>query len=371
MKKILALIAALLVTSTAFAEFPGIRNEAGTTHTGTEGGFGPLAMDRANRLISGSASGSGDFASAMSITPIFIVSDAAEAASTTTVVVASAHVARVGDYIEFTSGTAANIGVWRRVASVATNSITLAAALPATAANTDGFYIYRPQVNASVYQEDAATAAGTMLQMIGGINARSFTAFNSTSGDATPMSVGDKGVVAAMIMYDSSLAGGSSPVVPEDVALGASQALVVTGTQMQDPLTVDAATGDASYNKVDLAGRTVVTLAPASERWSACSASNTGTSDTAIKALVASNKICVTSLSCFNTATVASSFEIKSSGTAIYAGGISNSTLAGVAYWEHSFPTPICTAVGEALNFDMATNATATTCCGAGFITTN
>lgn len=125
---------------------------------------------------------------------------------------------------------------------------------------------------------------------------------------------------------------------------------------------------------VDQYGRTLIGNvhgAEVEEFWSACSASNTGTSDTAIKAAVAANRIYVTSISCFNTATVASSFEIKDGATVIYAGGISNSTLAGVAYWEHTFGVPLRGTVNTALNFDMATTATATTCCAAGFISVN
>lgn len=217
--------------------------------------------------------------------------------------------------------------------------------------------------------EDSNVPDLQTLVMMGGVNNRSFAAYNSTNADATPFMVGDKGVQGSMLMYDSSLAGGSSPVVPEDTGMSTGQALVVSGTLMQDPLTIDAASNDAGYNKTDLAGRTIVTTAPSSERWRGCSSAATGTSNTAIKALVASNKICATSLSCYNTASVASAISFKSNTTQIYAGGISNSTLTGVAYWEHTLPTPVCTAVGEALNFAMLTTATNTVCCGAGFIT--
>lgn len=324
-----------------------------------------------------------------------VTTDSAETGSTTTVINATTHVAKVGDVIHLVTGNADF--AWASVEEVAANTITLSQALPVAPANGDTFWILRPRPlhttdgtngvvglevaisrlsqnndnNFILKAEDGGHTSGDALVAIGGVNLRNFAAFNSTSLDYTPIGVGDKGVVAGMIMYDSSMGGGSSAVVLEDSAISTLQASVLVGTQLQDPLTIDSASGDLGYRKADLAGRTIVTMAPASERWSACSASSTDTSNEEIKALVASNKICATSLSCFNTAAVASSFTIKSNDTVIYAGGISNSTLTGVAYWEHSLPVPICTAVGEALNFDMATTATATTCCGAGFITVN
>jgi hypothetical protein len=367
MKKIL-IIAAVLFAATAHADNVGIRNEDGTTHTGTEGGLGPIAMDRTNKIILASSAGSGDFSAQMSVVPLFVVADAAEALSTTTVIVATSHVARVNDYVEMTAGTAANIGVWRRVSAVATNSITVSAAFPATVAATDAFNIHRPRLNTSIYAEDTAHVSGNLGQLILGV-VNTNAAGLAAEGDLTGIAVGLNGAVFVDIKRAQQVSDAGSLLKAEDLAAGTGDSGVSVFSKMQSALSIDAATGDYATPKVDLAGRTIIANAPSGERWSACSASNTGTSEVAIKALVASNRICATSLSCFNTATVASAFEIKSNTTAIYAGGISNSTLAGVAYWETSLPTPVCTAVGEALNFDMATTATATTCCGAGFIT--
>lgn len=68
----------------------------------------------------------------------------------------------------------------------------------------------------AVRAEDSAFGDTGAVVMAGGVNNRSFGAYNSTNGDVTPFSVGDKGVLASMLMYDSSLAGGSSPMVLED-----------------------------------------------------------------------------------------------------------------------------------------------------------
>ena len=101
--------------------------------------------------------------------------DAAEAGSTTTNIVATAHVARLGDILRFTSGTAS--GYEARVTTVATNSITLGQILPSAPAAADTFEILRhrhPALDASgnlkvniaagsssgtEYTEDAAAAA--------------------------------------------------------------------------------------------------------------------------------------------------------------------------------------------------------------------
>lgn len=75
----------------------------------------------------------------------FVVSDAVEAASTTTVINATAHVGRVGDAVSFRTGTAGNIGTWSTVIATTANSLTLSNALPATPAAADNFFILRPQ----------------------------------------------------------------------------------------------------------------------------------------------------------------------------------------------------------------------------------
>jgi len=96
-----------------------------------------------------------------------------------------------------------------------------------------------------IIPEDQGFPAAGPLMMSGGVNNRSFAAFNSTNGDATPFMTGDKGVMGAMLMYDSSLAGASSPVVPEDTAVGASQANILIAGQAQTTLTADTTTGNA------------------------------------------------------------------------------------------------------------------------------
>lgn len=156
----------------------------------------------------------------------------------------------------------------------------------------------------------------------------------------------------------------------EDAVAGSGDTGVAVWQKLQAAISADAADADYGTLKGDTGGRSITTLAPAGESWQSCSASNTGTTDVAIKSAVASNRIYVTSISCFNTATVASSFQIRDGSTAMYVGGIGNSTLNGVASWSVTLPVPLRGSVNTALNFLMATNATATTCCAAGYIST-
>lgn len=72
-----------------------------------------------------------------------IGTDAAEAGSTTTSVVATSHAALVGDVISFTSGALNTLEV--RVKAVATNAITLAETMSAAPAAADTFKILRPK----------------------------------------------------------------------------------------------------------------------------------------------------------------------------------------------------------------------------------
>lgn len=100
-----------------------------------------------------------------------------------------------------------------------------------------------------------------------------------------------------------------------------------------------------------------------------CSTAATTTADTAIKAAVVLNRIYITSISCANTSAVASSIQIKDGSTVIYAGAVGTQAATGGGF-NVSLPTPLRGTVNTALNFNMVTNATSTTCCAAGYIST-
>jgi len=140
MNRVIALILSLLVAVPAFADFPAVRNDsAATTIAPTNGLASLLSVDSKGKLyvisadpygnteaiipVSNSAGLNGPLASVNGY--YNVGTDTIEAASTTTVLVLTAHVARVGDLIYPTAGTAGNIGVQIPVCSVATNSVTL------------------------------------------------------------------------------------------------------------------------------------------------------------------------------------------------------------------------------------------------------
>jgi hypothetical protein len=103
--------------------------------------------------------------------------------------------------------------------------------------------------------EDAAFSNGDPMLMAGAVNNRSYGSYNSTNGDATPISVGDRGVVLTTLMYDSSMGGGSCAIVPEDQAISNGQATVLNGFQRQDTPTVDTDTsGDCALAKSNSVG---------------------------------------------------------------------------------------------------------------------
>ena len=355
-----------LVSGTPFQSVNQACDKYGTCNVAVGGGASGLGMSIIP--VSNSAGLNGPLTSNNGY--FNVGTDTIEALSTTTVLVLTAHVARVGDLIIPTAGTAGNVDVAIPVCSVATNSVTLCYPLPATP-STDAITIRRPNPLYTPKEDSASVSGETGLPLLG-VNNRSFASFNTTQLDYTPFGVNDYGTLRTDInvtsMTGTELA--QSIAKQETVSTAANgDGGVSVLTKAQSALSVDIANGLYGTLKIDLAGRLITAPAPAAERWQSCSASNTGTSDTAIKALVASNKICATSLSCFNTAAVASSIVFKSAATQIYVGGIGNSTLNGVAYWEHTLGVPICTVAGEAFNFAMGTNSTATTCCGAGFIT--
>ncbi len=139
----------------------------------------------------------------------------------------------------------------------------------------------------------------------------------------------------------------------------------------RDPLIAStvSATNDHINPVTDLAGRTIVTYAPYGETWQSCSSAATDTTNTAIKALVASNRIYVTQISCSNTSTVPSQINIKDGTTVIGVGSIGAQSTGGA--WGSIYTVPLRGTVGTALNFNMVTTATSTTCCGVGYISVN
>lgn len=228
-------------------------------------------------------------------------------------------------------------------------------------------------------QADGLLKAEDALAVSGDAGVAAFAVANANlnalagDGDYILPATTTAGVQFVNVVYNGTPSDGNNLLKAEDFALSNGNAAVVHMGQVQDPLTADtSASGDAGFQKLDLTGRTITTpYAPAGESWSACSDAETGTNDNEIKALVASNRIYVTSMSCYNNDTQATEFAIKSNTSVIYGGAIGNTTVDGMGHWEHTFGVPLRTASGAALNYAPLTTGSSLVCCAAGFISVN
>lgn len=271
MKRILkALLISLLIPGIALAEFPGLTNSSQATLYGSQQQSGPLSIDLKGNLyvraidptsgltqsvipVSNATSLSGLGAAPVGYTRVG--SDTAETSSTATVINATAHVARVGDIIQFTAGTAANVSVWSPVIAVGVNTITVSNAFPSAPANGDTFQIGRPLVlGASAGSSNSlpslsinidsntqlATATGILkledtahssgdagVQMLGVQNSGWFTL--NADGDYSPIATGRAGQVYSTIVLDDTLGVSHTPVRAEDAAFSNGDPVVMTG----------------------------------------------------------------------------------------------------------------------------------------------
>lgn len=381
MKSIKLLIAITLCATTALAQEPAFNNEANTAKNTTAGNAGKLASDRFGHQIP----------LVLSSYSTFGLNDTAETGSTTTTINATAHNVKVGNYVLFgpTAGSRAGLGY---VTSVATNSFTITPPLPNAPNNGDFFFIGSPAVagvdtngqsmvniraangTEVARAEDAAHTSGEFGFGVWGVRNDSGTTF-AANGNYSPFSVNSLGSIECSLNSAMQLgaSGGSSPVRAEDVASGDANALMIAGAVREDALTVNTGTsGDFTQLKADAAGRLISTLAPAGETFQSCGTATATTSDVAIKAAVASNRMYVTSITCKNTsATVATSLDFKDGSTVIAVGGISQMATAAPGAFTASFPVPLRGTSNTALNFATNVSVSSVTCCAAGYVSVN
>lgn len=205
------------------------------------------------------------------------------------------------------------------------------------------------------------------------------TVIQSNNLANSKISTDNKGV--AYVQFSTAQSVAVTSVIPgtgatnlgkaEDQAAVSADVGVASLYVARDPLTAStvSATNDYINPVADLAGRAIVTFAPYGETWQSCSSAATGTGDTAIKALVASNRIYTTQISCSNTSAVPSQINIKDGSTIIAVGSIGAQTTGGA--WGSIYTVPLRGTAGTALNFAMVTTSTSTTCCAVGYISVN
>lgn len=417
MKKIaLISLAILLLATEGFCQSPPfLRNDAGASINGADLSVGSASVDgKGNLATVATDPGSGETQSVIPVSNAvnlngvgginagyaFVVSDSVEAASTTTVINATSHVARVGDSLSFRGGTAGNIGVWTTVSAVTANTITLSNALPTTPAAADSFYILRPtpfsvnnnlggggpttnSLNVAIdiagqtaatgilKLEDSAAASGDALVGVAGVRNFNLSTLVGNDLDYSGVGVGTYGNVLISPLIDANASGTAWALRGEDNGANSTDTVTPVGYVARDPIIASvSATNDYINPVTDLGGRTITTLAPAGESWQSCSAAQTGTANEPIKTAVPSNRMYVTSISCTNTSAVASAIEIKDGTTVIYRGGVGTQAATG-GNWQTTFPVPLRGTVNTGLNFAPITTATSTICCASGYISVN
>lgn len=221
-------------------------------------------------------------------------------------------------------------------------------------------------------EDSPAVTADALVGVAGRINTNDSVL--AADGDYTTIALGQFGQTLSTLVYDGNLPAGRSALEKEDLAMttdGLAGARIFA--QTQDPLSVDqGSSGDAAYFKVDRAGRTITTLAPAGESWQSCGTATASTADVAIKASVASNRIYTTAITCKNTsATVASSLDFKDGTTIIAVGGISQMAAGAAGSFSTTFPVPLRGTSATALNFATNISVSSVTCCASGYISVN
>ncbi|MCC7159821.1 MAG: hypothetical protein IT281_09805 [Ignavibacteria bacterium] len=187
--------------------------------------------------------------------------DAAEANSTSSVIVATAHAAKKGDLIRFTSGV--HSGTEVEVLSVLTNSITLAHDLDAAVGTGNTFAILRP-VSMTVASDGtiSVSASPAPIQYMRDGVATTVTEDNVTAANNRPLPVRIEGAdgqvtitagnlnVSLDSATDSVSAVVTSSVLPTGAATSANQATEIASlssidTKLTSPLTVTGPLTDA------------------------------------------------------------------------------------------------------------------------------
>lgn len=343
----------LLLPAHAFAEF-ACENSAQTTQYGTAGQCGPVAMDtKGNQYVTAVGGNAGLIQSlvplssgGMSFNGVgapawgyrYSLTDTAETGSTTTVINATSHAAKVGDLISFYSGVDA--GLTSLVTAIATNTITVAPAFPSAPANGNGFYILR---SAPVAVGDPVNSGGA------GVIAVVDSAFRAQTSYATNL----------LKLEDAGHSSGDAGVQDLGV-LNTTFFFARAGTQ-----------GDYVPFQMDTDGRLAINPfgAQVTDFISGCSSAiTTNTTGTVISA-DADERFYITSWDCTNTGAAATRVVLEDAD----GNDLANTMLAattGASF--QSYPTPVrLAAVNKALQINVITTGSSTICCARGFKAAN
>ena len=247
----------------------------------------------------------------------------------------------------------------------------------AISVDSKGQIYINPGVSSASLGKQAKSAQGATDTGVMALGRRNTTLSTISGADGTysPLATGAQGQIYVALDANAQTVTTTSPIRLEDDAFGGANGIMIAGGQGQDPLTSDQGTnGDVGPIKLDRTGRVITSpYAPHSEFWSSCGTATAVTTDVAIKAAVASNRIYVTSITCKNTSsTTGSNLDFKDGTTINAVGSIGEFTIAaannGVNTYAITFPVPLRGTSNTAFNFATNTAVTSVTCCGAGFI---
>ncbi len=377
MKKVILGLVLALIPSMALAQPVYTRNEAGTTRLTADGQISnTVSVDRALRMLVNIGSGTSN----LTILPIsnsaglnglftanngysFIGADTIEAASTTTVLNLTAHVARVGDLIVPTAGTAANIDVAIPVCAVSTNSVTLCTPLPATP-STDAIVISRPKPIA-IGNADTPWSLEDMAPLAMALRRDTLVTTSNVNGGYTPLVASSQGVLRVSVINNGQIDAGGL-LKGEDSVAGTGDAGVVGLFQAESAITqAVSATNDYGVPKIDLGGRVVTIPAPSGQMVAGCNAAVTTAATGTIIAGVPSQFTFITSLSCTNTGAAATRVILEDGA----GNDLANVILpATTGFASVSFPSPVRTSVvNSAIQANVITTGSSTICCASGY----
>jgi len=210
--------------------------------------------------------------------------------------------------------------------------------------------------------------AGVMSLGVANINLSN----NNANGDYGAFAMGLAGNSYVTPIFDIDISQTRQATTREDTAVVSSSVLIMAGAQAQDPIVIEQDTnGDATQLKTTRGGKLQVAFAPATEYWKGCGTATGVTSDVAIKAAVASNKIYVSSISCKNTSTTQNSNLDFKDGSTTFAEGSIGAFVTGTSQpgtFTQQFPVPAQITSATAFNFATTTATSSVTCCANGFI---
>lgn len=253
------------------------------------------------------------------------------AGSTTTCTVTSSS-PRIGDVVQAYTGTAANINAWSVVTGASGTVVTFSPAFPSAVAASDIIRLLRPVI-----------VQTSPLASIG---------YNGLYVYAPPSR--------------------DSPVQLEDAASANGDFLIKFGAVREDALTANTSTtSDWTQLKTDSSGRLITTMAPMGETFQSCGTATATTSDVAIKAAVASNRMYVTGITCASSdADNATNINFKDGSTVIAVGGVNQMAATSSGTFVANFPVPLRGTANTALNFNTAISTSSVICCASGYVST-